>query len=60
MLLWDFNGLIKVFPILSVSFTCQTSVFVVYAELPENSKNIISKLVNYAISVTFLAYFLVI
>ena len=55
---WNFTGLIKVLPILSLSFSCQTGLFVVFNELPENSKDIITKLVDYAISVAFAAYFL--
>lgn len=56
--LWDFSGLLKCFPIFSISFCCQTVLFIVYDELCENSKLNIKKYADMAITTAFFAYFL--
>ncbi|CAF0712720.1 unnamed protein product [Brachionus calyciflorus] len=54
--LWEITGLLKCFPIFSVSFSCQTVLFVVYSEL--ENKEIIDKLADSGILISFICYFL--
>jgi sodium-coupled neutral amino acid transporter 10 len=55
---WNTNGLLKVFPIFSLSFTCQTAIIMIYNEMNENIQTNYSLLVDRGILISLSAYLL--
>lgn len=58
VILWRTSGLLKAIPIFSVSFSCQTILLMVYEELPDASSKKMNTLVDTAMTLVFIIYFL--